>query len=183
MLVTSFFLLQGRPCGRPPSAAVLGRRTITGEPLREIPNFAELGAIPKELLEDLVRISAEQQASRDERNSSNQDVIESQFADGFKLLGMASSLAASIGETLRTRWFEEYAGQDGETSTSSYDDSISDKHLYQLMLILLHAKACTIAEEVRLLLASGFEGAVEARLRALHECLVFSLPGIHRSGN
>ena len=85
---------------------------------------------------------------------------------------------------LRARWrpalellasHRGYALQAGETFNEEYeDDAIENQDVMFFALRLLHAQACRIAGEVRVLLASGHASGALARWRALYESAVIS---------
>ncbi len=141
------------------------------------PNYAALGAIPKKELEKLLELHLQYRKGRKAEDEARRQEFLDQNAEGFKLFDMNCAVASYIGRTLYQRFFTTLSEglKPGDIRSSAFDTVVGDRHIQALQLILLQAKACTIAEEVRLLLMSGFAEAAAARLRSLHECLVFCL--------
>jgi hypothetical protein len=141
------------------------------------PNYVTLGAIPEKELEELFELHNRYRKDREAKDEPRRQEFLDQNTAGFKLFDMNCAIASSIGRALYQRFFTTFSERmkPGDTRSSAFDTVVGDRQIQALQLILLQAKACTIAEEVRLLLISGFAEAAAARLRSLHECLVFCL--------
>jgi uncharacterized protein DUF5677 len=141
------------------------------------PDYVTLGAIPKKELDKLLELHSQYRKDREAEDERRRQEFLDQNAPGFKLFDMNCAIASYIGRALYQRFLTTVTEglKPGDTRSSAFDTVVGDRQIQALQLILLQAKACTIAEEVRLLLMSGFAEAAAARLRSLHECLVFCL--------
>lgn len=143
----------------------------------DVPSYIELGGIPKDVFEATMHLVEEDGPQIDEEAKSVRATIGERWRDG-----LSYSACAVPWHSPSDRVSEEDIVSRG-THSSATHQALNDEWIRYMMLISLHAKACVIAGEVRLLLTSGYSEGARSRLRTMHECLICSaIVGADESG-
>lgn len=147
------------------------------------PDYLALEGIPRDVFDRMKHLWETQQDLRAGEANETREAIKSRWESEFSLFQKCAALASVIGDAVGHKFCEKAAPGDQGQHSSGIPGAINDEWMRFLTLVSLHAKSCVIAEEVRTLLTAGFLEGARARLRAMHECLVFaSLVGANRDG-
>jgi Family of unknown function (DUF5677) len=127
-------------------------------------------------------LSDEWKSRRKRATEETQKVIQSRWESGFSLFEFCIVWSIGIGNSIAGEVAAQIPPNEGQ-HTSVVPEALNDEWIRFLALASLHAKSCVIAEEVRVLLAAGLVEGAQARLRTMHECVVFaSIIGEDRTG-